>query len=486
VLRSRTSKHLGSAALKAALLVGVLALATSPAPAPPLGQETGASLAGPAQAGGWTRSMLTDLLAAVEEARAEGLEPADYRSTELRRVLADDFGSEADRLAQNTALALAHDFAHGRVTGRARFDWFVASSAPAPETLRKELDQALAQGRVRDWLRSLLPTDPRYAALKKALAAVAPDDPRRPAILANMERWRWMPRGTAGDRYLWVNVPSFRVALLENGVEQASFVAVVGAPDTPTPALSSTARSVVVNPWWNVPRSIVASGEVKPGARAARQGFEFIANGRVRQRPGPANALGRIKIELPNPHAIYLHDTPAKALFTAKDRARSHGCIRVQDIEGLADRLAAEPAAVFDALAGEDTRTIPVEQSWPIWIVYFTLDLDAQGQLVSYPDIYGRDAALVAALRGLPPTDPPRSRNVENLVLAKSNPRGRLVAQARVQAPTAVRPTQSDADPIETAEPVPEEVAPPPITELPEHEVQPAPEFQPLGDKEPS
>ena len=408
--------------------------------------------------------MLTDLLAAVEESRADGLEPADYRLTELRRVLAHGLGAEVDRLAQNAALALAHDYAHGRVAVRDRFDWFVAAPPPDPEALGKGLDQALAEGRVRNWLRSLLPTDPRYAALRKALAAVGPDDPRRSSILANLERWRWMPRGGAGERYLWVNVPSFRVALIEDGVEQASFVAVVGAPDTPTPALSSTARSVVVNPWWNVPRSIVASGEVKPGTRAARQGFEFAANGRVRQKPGPANALGRIKIELPNPHAIYLHDTPAKALFAAKDRARSHGCIRVQDIEGLADRLASEPAAVFDALAGRDTRTIPVEQSWPVWIVYFTLDLDAQGRLVSYPDIYGHDAALVAALRGLPAPNTPRSTDLDD---AEARAGERLIAQTKIRAPAVIRRAQPHTKPVDTVESVLEEGAAPPVTDMP-------------------
>jgi murein L,D-transpeptidase YcbB/YkuD len=209
-----------------------------------------------------------------------------------------------------------------------------------------------------------------------------------------MERWRWMPRSLGVD-HIYVNVPSYTLSVVEDGRPVSAYTVVVGSPSTPTPQIAVEAQSVVVNPWWNVPRSIART------LKAGGNGYVY-SGGAIRQRPGPRNALGKVKIDMPNPHAIYLHDTPSKALFAEKSRAFSHGCIRVKDIDRLAVELMeldrGESAEVEKALAGSATRTVKLQQRRPVYLVYFTIDVAADGRLVTLEDPYGRDAKLIAGL----------------------------------------------------------------------------------------
>jgi len=368
----------------------------------------------PAQADTWRADDLQQLVRLIDSAAAEGLNPADYHDAALRdAVQSHRMPAEVTAMADEAALSLAEDFAQGRVKDRTRFDWSIESPKVPRDLLGTQLRQARANGQLAQWLTGLLPVSPQYQALKAMLAQLAPADPRRASVLANLERWRWMPREPAPERMLRINVPAQRVDLIDHGAVRASFAAVVGAPDTPTPALAARANAIIVNPWWNVPASILAKGELREGDSADRKGFVFERNAsgtlRAKQKPGEANSLGRLKIQMPNPHAIYLHDTPAKGLFGAIDRARSHGCIRVQNIESLAETLVGNPQPIVDALAQMDTRSIALAQRWPVRIVYFTLDFDTGGRLTAYPDIYQRDALMVMALQGkpLPPPPPP-------------------------------------------------------------------------------
>jgi murein L,D-transpeptidase YcbB/YkuD len=156
----------------------------------------------------------------------------------------------------------------------------------------------------------------------------------------------------------------------------------------------------VVNPWWSLPASIVKEKGLSAGRRG---GFVYTGNG-FRQAPGPNNALGRVKIDMPNEHAIYLHDTPAKAKFAEASRGFSHGCIRVKGIDALAEQLmqmsAGDDSAVTEALGTTRTATLKMPQSLPVYIVYFTTEVDASGRLVNHEDPYGRDAQVLAALGG--------------------------------------------------------------------------------------
>ena len=352
----------------------------------------------------WNRADAETLVAAIDAAADEGLRPEDYHPAALRRALDGGEGAALDAAAEASAIALAHDYLLGHVADRESFDWHIRPSADAESALPAQLDAAVAAGRLRPFLAALLPADPRYAALREALRS-ANDPALRAQIRANMERWRWMPRAL-GASYLYVNVPSYRLQVVDNDMVQSTWTVVVGAPDTPTPALASDTSSLVVNPWWNVPQSIVKKSGLRPG----HAGFIFKAAAggqwQVRQPPGPRNSLGRIKFNLVNDQAIYLHDTPAKALFARSQRALSHGCIRVKNIDALASALVATdgvPDPRFDdALAGDKTQTVRLARTWPVYLVYFTVDQDAAGKMIRYGDPYGRDAALAARLDGEP------------------------------------------------------------------------------------
>ena len=347
----------------------------------------------------WPADGVRRLLAAVDASRDEGLHPADYQRDALADVVKSGRAdAAADTLATGSARLLARDYADGHIQHRARFDWHIQHSPAALATLDADLRKAVEGGTLDAYLRGLLPQDARYAALRTALRATPPEQAARIAhIRASMERWRWMPR-TLGTDYVWVNVPTYTLALMHDDHVTATHVVVVGAPKTPTPMLSADIGSVIVNPWWTLPPKVLAEGQGK--RYAAARGFVYVTIGGkayVRQKPGPDNALGRMKIDMPNAYAIYLHDTPAKWAFGKSERALSHGCIRVQGISTLAGDLTA-PDTVASALTDLTTHTLSMPKRVPVYIVYFTAAPDAHGTVVTYGDPYDRDAELVAAL----------------------------------------------------------------------------------------
>jgi murein L,D-transpeptidase YcbB/YkuD len=256
---------------------------------------------------------------------------------------------------------------------------------------------------------------------------------RREDILANMERWRWMPSDLGAFR-VFVNIPEFRLWIERDGQPEYTTRVVVGTTRNQTPVFSDNIRHVVVNPYWNVPSSIIR-GEIAP-AVLANPGYtdshnmDLLYNGspvspwsvdwsqvsssnfpfRVRQRPGAGNALGQIKFLFPNKHDVYLHDTPSKSLFSRSYRAFSHGCVRVQDPMAFADALMAnEPnisRASLEAMFGKSERWVNPETQIPVHIAYFTLRVDADGTIRSYGDVYGHNEKLIAAM-GLDATAEP-------------------------------------------------------------------------------
>lgn len=244
-------------------------------------------------------------------------------------------------------------------------------------------------------------------------------------IIANLERWRWMPRDL-GAFNVFVNIPEFRLAITRDGQEEYTTRVVVGTTKNQTPVFSDSIRHVVVNPYWNVPSSII-KGEVAPAVMnnpgyIDNQNMDLLYNGepvspwqvnwsqvsasnfpfRVRQRPGPGNALGQIKFLFPNKHDVYLHDTPSKSLFSRAFRAYSHGCVRVQNPMEFADALMAnEPnisGETLTAMFGPTEKWVNPEKQIPVHIAYFTLRVDADGALKSYGDVYGHNAKLIAAM----------------------------------------------------------------------------------------
>ncbi len=245
-------------------------------------------------------------------------------------------------------------------------------------------------------------------------------------IIANMERWRWLPRSLEADR-IWINVPDARLQFWLGGRVVLASRVVVGRPNDPTPILRAEGAGVTVNPPWNVPSSIAVK-EILPKLRKnpaylVSQNM-VLANGpaddpqglhidwhavsaarfpyRIRQKPGPQNALGRVKIELPNRFAVYLHDTPAKSAFDRPERDVSHGCVRVEQILPLASYVLGNAQAakrIAAALQDGETRYFPAAKTLPVYFLYWTAFAGEDGVLQFRPDIYGRDARLIAAIK---------------------------------------------------------------------------------------
>jgi L,D-transpeptidase YcbB len=234
---------------------------------------------------------------------------------------------------------------------------------------------------------------------------------RRALIRANMDRWRWLQRDL-GVQYLLTNVPEYQLRLTVNNNIIRSYRTIVGKPGrTATPQLAETVEGVIFNPTWTVPQSIVKGEGL--GARALNNPAWARANGykatrgengyiSVVQQPGPTNSLGLMKIDMPNPHAIFLHDTPNRNLFANENRALSHGCVRVEGALTLAMTVAilgqgaTRDEAVEISTSGEYTR-VPVKKSMPVYITYFTMARDIDGALKTFNDIYGRDAPVLAS-----------------------------------------------------------------------------------------
>lgn len=257
-----------------------------------------------------------------------------------------------------------------------------------------------------------------------ALNATADDGMAISDVIANMERWRWLPRDL-GAFHVFVNIPEFKARLVRDGREVYETRVVVGKPANQTPVFSDEMDHLIVNPYWNVPYSI-ASQELLPSIQANPSGYlgsrnyEVLAGGRVvnpssidwsgvnlrsvriRQRPGAGNALGRIKFMFPNQHSVYLHDTPSKSLFNRSARAFSHGCVRVEDPFDFADALLQlDPqwdAAALKKMVGGSEKRVNLKRHIPVHLTYFTAHVDEAGRLQRRPDIYGHNARLTKAL----------------------------------------------------------------------------------------
>ena len=353
----------------------------------------------------WPIADAQELLTFIQSVAANGLSPKDYAPAALADAIAARDASRVSIVATDSFNKLSSDFAFGHVRGEDRIDWHVADPDMNAARQRELLDGALAQHRVGDALRGLLPTHPQYGALRTALA-----DPANAAqvntIRLNMDRWRWLPRDL-GARYIIVNVPAYTATLVENGVAVSRHKAVAGAIKTPTPQLSAMATGVILNPWWEVPTSISKEVAGKNGFVAVRDPVTGGAQ-RWRQPPGPANALGQMKFVMPNPYAIYLHDTNAKSRFNSSVRAFSHGCVRTDKIGDLARLLLAEDngtwdaAKVTDTLASKKSEKATFVKPLPVYIVYFTAAAALDGSIVRYDDVYKRDGTIIAALLDQP------------------------------------------------------------------------------------
>jgi murein L,D-transpeptidase YcbB/YkuD len=378
-------------------------------------------------------SAASDALAAIERASGHGL-PDAYRRADLeatRDAIAEFDGTDDALAAQLAAfevgitsslLEVGRDVAIGR-TRPPVATWESRSDDP---TLDLAAGLSSAGRRLEVWLDGQAPRHPQYRALQTALSALRPtaDDAdvseRMRLISLNMERWRWMP-AELGPNHVLVNVPRFEVAVYEDGRPALSMPVVVGARATRTPIFSGRLETVVFSPYWNIPESI-AVGETSVTASEdldylRRNGIEVLDAATrlpidpesvdwedreavrrlaLRQRPGAANALGHVKFLFPNPHNVYMHDTPADALFERDIRALSHGCIRLQDPAAMARYLLRDAAEWSDeridrAMRSGEEQHVRLETPLPVHVAYLTAWVNEQGVLELFRDVYGYD-----------------------------------------------------------------------------------------------
>jgi len=246
-----------------------------------------------------------------------------------------------------------------------------------------------------------------------------------------MERWRWLPRDL-GHEYVWVNAADAMLELVVDGKPLLTMRTIVGHSTRPTPSLQSEIRRIVFNPAWSVPTTI-ATEDLLPKLRRDR---DFLTRNRFRiytgapggatpvdpqridwqnvnadrfpyrfvQQPGPANSLGQIKFVFDNPYDIYIHDTPAKGLFSVRTRTFSSGCVRLEQATGFADALLALDRSWTGAdtrryLDDDRTQGIDLQHAVPVYIVYITSWVTADGRAHFRRDLYRRDAPIAAAMR---------------------------------------------------------------------------------------
>lgn len=238
-------------------------------------------------------------------------------------------------------------------------------------------------------------------------------------VVVAMEELRWLPRRFP-DRYVFINQPAYMAYYHENGQLALSMKAVIGQQDHQTNFFNATIKTVEFNPDWGVPQSIIKN-EMLPKLRRDpsyldREGYKVSVKGEmmssarvdwsqplenisVVQPPGPENALGRLKILFPNPHAIYMHDTPARGKFASQDRMFSHGCIRLQNPQAMAAAVLKTSVDFVDGqIADGAKKDMPVPEEVPVYVAYFTAWPTDDGTVHYYDDIYGRDAETLNAI----------------------------------------------------------------------------------------
>ncbi len=298
-------------------------------------------------------------------------------------------------------------------------------SAPAPGMYDAALARAVGEFQTRHAITVDKKLNPETVASLNVPAAY-----RLGQIAANLERYRWLPR-TLGSRYIYVNVPAFQLTAYDSGEKALEMKVIVGQgfEDKATPVFSDSMEMVVFRPYWNVTPDIQAK-EIEPKL-ASNPGYldaenmEYYSDGgvrRIRQKPGPKNALGFVKFLFPNSFNIYLHDTPNHDLFNKDVRAFSHGCIRVEKPNELAQWVLGWDATQVQAAmdASTDNRTVKLPKKIPVYITYGTAFV-RDGALYFGNDLYHRDDKLVNAVSaGAIPSEGAR-KNLEMLkALAKS------------------------------------------------------------------
>jgi murein L,D-transpeptidase YcbB/YkuD len=364
------------------------------------------------------------LLKLLGSANLDGLEPQKYNVPALRQALDAARGGkrkrveEADRLLSAAFVAYLADLRRDPGVGLTYVD---PDLKPHPPTALGALLTAAIAPSLSEYVRTLGWMHPIYAQLREALANHSySTDQQRDVLALNLQRARVLPSGK--QRYVLVNAAQQRLYMYDNGKPVDSMVVVVGKPKWPTPMLAAYIRYAALNPYWYVPADLagedVGQYVVKFGVKYLDDyGYQIVddwtpnpsiidpktvdwkgvVDGKVdvliRQKPGPKNFMGRMKFMFPNKFGVYLHDNPRRELFLKSARYFSGGCVRLEDAARLGRWLFGRD---LDWQAAGTEEAVPLAQPVPVYITYMTAMPDG-ASIAYYDDVYGRDAAKVAA-----------------------------------------------------------------------------------------
>jgi murein L,D-transpeptidase YcbB/YkuD len=373
-------------------------------------------------AGGALKPEAEDLVRRIETATADGLDPAAYAAAELRSAVAGAADGDrralahADLLLTRALATYGRDLRRAPARGTTRYvDDGLAPEVPPARALLEE--ERLADG---------FRLNPLYEAMRRGVLAWHKANPRRSAgeealVRANLERARAIP--ARQGRYVIVDIASARLWMIDGSKVEGPMRVIVGKPAMKTPDMAGLIRFVVLNPYWNMPPDLArerAKRVLREGAGwIGRERFQILSDWgdnphvlkpgqvnwravaagkthlRMRQLPGGANVMGKIKFMMPNDLGIYLHDFPDKSLFGREDRSLSSGCIRVEDAPRLARWMFGGKAPGPSGPRPEQRVDLP--EPVPVYISYFTALPDPARGIAFQPDIYGRDRAVVGA-----------------------------------------------------------------------------------------
>lgn len=370
-------------------------------------------------------SAAQDLVALLEGAKTDGLEPDRYGVDALKKALGEAWGGNAkasrraDIMLSQAFVAYAADLMQDPGVGIIYVDAQLKPRAPAPRVL---LNEAAGAPSLASYVRELGWMNPMYGELRQALVGKAYASERERQLLElNLERARTLPAGKR--RYVLVNTAAQRLTMYENGREVDSMRVVVGKTKYPTPMMTAFIRYAVLNPYWNSPPDLtaerIAPSVIKQGTKfldskgyqvlsdwgdnptvidPSEVDWKAVAEGkselRVRQLPGAENAMGRIKFMFPNAEGIWLHDTPERELLNEAARLYSGGCVRLEDAPRFGEWLFGKR---LEPEGSAPEQPVPLSMPVPLYITYLTA-MPKDGSIAYFDDIYGRDGARLAAM----------------------------------------------------------------------------------------
>ncbi|MFS2151881.1 L,D-transpeptidase family protein [Rhizobium sp. Rhizsp42] len=358
-----------------------------------------------------------------------GLTVSDYAVSPSPETLQQNSPDRAKALAafelslSNNMLMFLQDNFRGRIDPNKLSNYYDFKRKPVD--LKATLAQLAAAQNLASAVDRFMPSSPKFAQLAAELHWLRTSGQggdttvNKNKVIVAMEELRWLPQEFP-DRYVFINQPAYMAYYTENGDVTLSMKAVIGQQDHQTNFFDASIKTVEFNPDWGVPQSIIKN-EMLPHLKRDpsyldREGYKVSVNGKpmssakvdwaqpleniaVVQPPGPDNALGQLKILFPNPHAIYMHDTPARGKFASQDRMFSHGCVRLENPRAMAAAvLKTSVDSVAQEIAGGEKKDVPVPEEVPVYVSYFTAWPTADGIIHYYDDIYGRDAQTLNAI----------------------------------------------------------------------------------------